>query len=214
MAASHGHAPASGRQAAASASGRQADSPVAAEVPAPGLARAFDHERIWRLTTDMFERGAAMLATCEPVPEAVIGVARGGMPLAQFLGRYYRVPVLQITARHNRSDGIYAAATGIIDLAEEGISASGIPIGRDVLVADDICGTGATLRAVLPAIEVQLRPSTLRVTVLCRNAAASVWPDSWLWDTRDWVVFPWDAAVSEPTEPFTLPDAVHRRRRP
>jgi uncharacterized protein len=197
-----------------SESARRPDSPVTAEVLAPGLARAFDHERIWRLTTDVFERGAGMLASSEPVPAAVVGVARGGIPLAQFLGRYYRVPVLQITARHNRSDDVYAAATGIIKLAEEGISANGLTSGRDVLIADDICGTGATLRAVLPAIEARLRPSTLRVTVLCRNAAASVWPDSWLWDTRDWVVFPWDAAVSEPTEPLTLPHAVHRRRRP
>ena len=187
---------------------------VTAEAPAPGLERAFDHERIWRLTDEVFERGAGMLAACEPVPSAVIGIACGGMPLAQFLGRCYGVPVLQIRARHNLSDDIYAAATGIIELAETGISASGLPGGLDVLAADDICGTGATLRAVLPAIEAQLCPSRLRVTVLCRNAAASVWPDSWLWDTRDWVVFPWDAAVSEPTEPLALPGAVRCRRLP
>lgn len=198
----------------ASASGRRPGSAVTADAPVPGFARTFDHERLWRLTEDVFERGAVMLAAFEPVPAAVIGIARGGIPLARFLGRYYAVPVLQVTARHNLSDDIYAAATGVVDIAGTGISAGGLPGGLDVLVADDICGTGATLRAVLPAVEAQLRPSRLRVTALCRNAAASVWPDSWLWDTRDWVVFPWDAAVTEPTEPLTLPGAVHSRRLP
>jgi hypothetical protein len=42
----------------------------------------------------------------------------------------------------------------------------------------------------------------------------NVSPDSWLWDTRDWVAFPWDAAASEPTDPLTLPGTVQRRQGP
>lgn len=196
----------------ASASSQPPVTVTAAPVTAPGIARVFDHHRVWRLTTDVFERGARMLAACEPVPAVVIGIARGGMPLARFLGSYYGIPVLEITARHNLRDDIYAPATGIVELAEASLSAGALPDRPKVLVADDICGTGATLRAVLPRIKTQLRPSSLHVTTLCRNAAASACPDSWLWDTRDWVVFPWDAATSEPTEPLALPVAVQRRR--
>jgi hypoxanthine phosphoribosyltransferase len=182
--------------------------PVTAPVTAPAVERVFDHQRIWRLTANVFERGAAMLAACEPVPAVVVGIARGGIPLARFLGGHYGVPVLEITARHNRSDDLYTPATGIVELSGAGLRADLLAGRPEVLVADDICGTGATLREVLPRIGTQLQPSRLRVTTLCRNAAASVWPDSWLWDTRDWVVFPWDTDTSEPTQLFTLPDAV------
>lgn len=196
----------------APASRQAPQEPAADGFTGPGTARAFDYQRVWRLTAGVFEQAARMLADCEPVPDAVIGIARGGVPLARILGGCYRVPVLEIRATHNRSDDIYAQATGVVELADASLPAGILPSGLSVLVADDICGTGATVRAVLPRIEARLRPSRLRVAVLCRNAAASAWLDSWLWDTRDWVVFPWDTAPAGPTEPLTLPAAVQHGR--
>lgn len=177
--------------------------------PAPrALARIFDHVRIWHLTSEVFEAAAVMLAVHEQVPDVVVGIARGGMPLAQLLGAHYGVPVLELTARHNLSDGIYAEATGIVELTENSFRDQQHPAGSKILVADDICGTGATSRAVLRWVTGNLRPSRLRMTALCRNEGASPMPDSWLWDTRDWVVFPWNEAITEPTEPLALPVAV------
>jgi hypoxanthine phosphoribosyltransferase len=178
---------------------------------APGPVRVFDHDRIWRLSTDVFEEGARMLAAYEAAPDAVVGVARGGVPLARFLGGHYGVPVLEVTARHNLSDDIYAEATGIVELAGGSIGDSHPPPGSKLLVADDICGTGATLSAVLSWADEHLRPARLRTTVLCRNHGAGMMPDSWVWDTRDWVVFPWNAMPGELTEPLRLPAQVRRK---
>ena len=47
---------------------------------------------------------------------------------------------------------------------------------------------------------------------LCRNEGSSVYPDAWVWDVRDWVVFPWEP--HDPglrTSPLPTPPTVRRR---
>ena len=80
--------------------------------------RVFEHRRIWRLTQDAFASAAALIAGQEPAPEVVLGIARGGVPLARLLAAHYGVPVVELTARHNRSDDLYLPATGQVELPE------------------------------------------------------------------------------------------------
>ncbi|MCI0690145.1 MAG: phosphoribosyltransferase domain-containing protein, partial [Sporichthyaceae bacterium] len=72
-------------------------------------------------------------------------------------------------------------------------------LGGQVLLVDDIYGTGATVDALRPALASHLAPTTLvRTVVLCRNVGATTDPDLWLWTVDDWVRFPW-----EPVPPGT-----------
>lgn len=209
--------------------------------------RVFDHSRVWRLEEVAFAAAARLLADHARThrPDVVVGIARGGVPLARRLGALLGVPMVTVSARHNHSDALYVAATGEVSVPELPAGLRDYSGGR-LLVADDICGTGATLATVTARLTADLRPSDLYAVVLCRNAArdralreagataeapipANVGtqdgvqdgagagsrvgggrgePDAWLWDTRDWVVFGWDAATEHPTEPLPYPVTV------
>lgn len=184
--------------------------PAAAPDNDTAVARVFEHKRVWRLTPDAFTAAAALIAGQEPAPDVVVGIARGGVPLARLLGDHFDVPVAELTARHNHSDDLYVAATGLVELPAEADAILAAHRGAKVLLVDDICGTGATYRAVIPWLSQQLAPVTVRTAALCRSDAAAFTPDTWVWTTLDWVVFPWNDPA-QTTEDLIVPDAPHRR---
>jgi hypoxanthine phosphoribosyltransferase len=190
-------------------------SPASSPVGPPSIQRIFDHRRIWRLDQPTFVAAAALIARHEArhQPQLVIGVARGGVPLANFVGRQLGIDIGTISARHNRSDDLYVQASGHVVLSGEQPGLGEVPAGRRVLVVDDICGTGATFAAVANLLGARLAPNQLRTAVLCRNAAATNRPDVWIWDTRDWVVFPWERPTDQPTEALPAPTSVTWKER-
>jgi hypoxanthine phosphoribosyltransferase len=191
MTTTHGHAPPAGWQA---------------------VQRQFDHQRIWQLSQPVFEQAAALLASAVPPADVVVGIGRGGVPLAELAASRLGIPAVPLRARHNLSDDLYLPASGDVQIAAgEAAALASAVTGRRVLVTDDICGTGATLTAVLDCLAA-LHPAEVRSAVLCRSEAAAFTPDAWLWDTRDWVVFPWNKPARQPTELLRLPPRVRYRR--
>ncbi|MEV7006669.1 phosphoribosyltransferase family protein [Streptosporangium sp. NPDC051022] len=193
--------------------------PPISNLSAPNRQRVFDHRRIWRLEPETFITAAEMLAEHERPhrPDVVIAVARGGVPLGTALGRLLDVPTVSIRLRHNRDDKLEVQATGRVDVVDCTELNRVVP-GSRVLVADDICGTGATLRAVVTLLRQRLGSAGVRAVVLCRNAAGheaegGASPDAWVWDTRDWVVFPWEKPADTPTEPLAAPTGVRAGER-
>ncbi|MET9393840.1 MULTISPECIES: phosphoribosyltransferase family protein [unclassified Streptomyces] len=174
--------------------------------------RVFEHKRIWNLDQEAFQTAAALIAAHEPRPDAVIGIARGGVPLARELATHFGVEAIEITARHNTTDDLYLEATGRVQLPTTTADALGrLASGQRLLVADDICGTGATFKAVLPFLTERLAPGQLRSAVLCRSRAADFTPDTWVWDTLDWVLFPWNEPTDQHTEDLAAPAAVRTK---
>lgn len=173
--------------------------------------RQFDHERIWELSQPVFEQAAVLLAEAAPPADVVVGIARGGIPLAELIAGRLSVPVVPLRARHNLSDDICLPASGDVRIAADEAAALALAVtGRRVLVADDICGTGATLAAVMDRMS-GLHSAEICSAVLCRNEAAAFTPDAWIWETRDWVVFPWNDPAGQPTEILGLPRQVRHR---
>lgn len=172
--------------------------------------RVFEHRRIWRLTQDAFASAAALIAEREPAPDAVVGIARGGVPLARLLASHYGVPVAELMARHNHSDEVYLPATGKVELAATPDAALAAHRGARVLVVDDICGTGSTYHAAVGWLAENLAPTAVRTAALCRSRASAFTPDTWVWDTLDWVVFPWNEPV-ETSEDLVVPAAPRAR---
>ncbi|MGH3694982.1 MAG: phosphoribosyltransferase [Pseudonocardiaceae bacterium] len=177
------------------------------------IERVFEHRRVWRLTQDAFASAAALIAGQEPTPDVVVGIARGGVPLAQLLASHYSVPVVELTARHNRSDDLHLPATGQVELPKEPDAALAAHRGARVLLVDDICGTGSTYRAVVPWLATHLAPAAVRTAALCRSKAATFTPDTWVWDTLDWVVFPWNEPV-QTSEDLIVPASPRTRPAP
>lgn len=173
--------------------------------------RQFDHQRVWELSQPVFEQAAVLLAKAAPAADVVVGIARGGIPLAELAAGRLGVPTVPLRARHNLSDDIYLPASGNVQIAaDEAAALAPAVTGRRVLLADDICGTGATLTAVLDRLR-SLHPAEVRTVVLCRSEAAAFTPDAWVWDTRDWVVFPWNDPAGQPTEMLVLPRQARHR---
>ncbi|MFI6883750.1 phosphoribosyltransferase [Streptosporangium canum] len=185
------------------------------DSPAPSARqRVFDHQRIWQVNPEVFAAAAELLAAHEKPhrPDVVIAIARGGIPLGRALSRLLEVPMISVTLRHNHDDGLKVQATGRVDIIDSA-ELDQVTSGSRVLVVDDICGTGATLSAVAPLLQQRLGSVSVRTVVLCRNAASHdlegvAGPDAWLWNTRDWVIFPWNDPTDMPTEALALPTSV------
>jgi hypoxanthine phosphoribosyltransferase len=190
MTTSHGYPPPAGREA---------------------VQRQFDHERIWELSRPVFEQAAVLLAEAAPPADVIVGIARGGIPLAELVAGRLGVPAVSLRARHNLSDDIYLPASGDVQIAaDEAAALAPAVTGRRVLLADDICGTGATLTIALDRLQA-LHPAEVLTAVLCRSEAAAFTPDAWIWATRDWVVFPWNDPAGQPTEMLALPRQARHR---
>ncbi|UJW28782.1 phosphoribosyltransferase domain-containing protein [Saccharothrix sp. AJ9571] len=174
------------------------------------IQRVFEHRRVWRLTQNAFASAAALIAGQEPTPDVVVGIARGGVPLARLLASHYSVPVVELTARHNHSDDLHFPATGQVELPKEPDAALAAHHGARVLLVDDICGTGSTYHAAIPWLATHLAPAAVRTAALCRSKASAFTPDTWVWDTLDWVVFPWNEPV--PTSEDLIVPASPRGR--
>ncbi|MEU2354410.1 phosphoribosyltransferase family protein [Streptomyces misionensis] len=177
-------------------------------TPATG-ARVFQGKRIWAMSQDAFLAAASLIAVHEETfaAELVIGLARGGVPLAQETGRILCTPTVEIHARHNVSDLVGIQATGEVEVDEVALLAAAATVRR-VLVVDDICGSGATLTAVTALLADA--GVEARTAVLCRNDGARFHSlDTWVWPVADWVAFPWEAPPPPDSTPLPLPRQVH-----
>jgi uncharacterized protein len=167
----------------------------------PARQRTFSRRRVLQVTPTAYDEGVRLLAGAiaarlGPV-SAVVGVANGGVTPARGVGGLLGVPVYQVSARHNPTDALYTQATGEVacDVGPLADALAGGELAGQVLLVDDIYGSGATVEALRPALAPYLAPATLvRAVVLCRNASAAADPDLWLWTVDDWVRFPWEPA--------------------
>jgi hypoxanthine phosphoribosyltransferase len=181
------------------------------------IMRRFAHRRILRLTSEVYVSAVRLLATAvtnrlRPI-EAVIGIGGGGLPPARRLGQLIDTAVYCIGARHNPSDAAYTQATGKVNVhtAALAVALGGRRLTGRVLLVDDICGSGATLKVVRRMLDGHLTSTaTVHPVVLCRNLAADAHLDLWLWTVDDWVSFPWEplALDESPVEYLRLPERV------
>lgn len=173
--------------------------------------RVFRHRSPYLLTPEVceaaFTRLASAIAQDGPL-STVIGIAGGGRAPAEAVAAQLGVPVCHVVARHNTSDAIYTQATGAVTVSVP----RGFPdsLGGRVLLADDICGTGATFAAVTAALTPRFASGTrIDTAALCRNVGSPLRPCWWAWDVDDWVIFPWEAHPGVAVRPLPVPERIH-----
>lgn len=114
--------------------------------------RVFEHQRIWRVTPEALSDACLLLFAAisrdHPKVNHVIAIANGGVAPARVLAGRLGVKARTGRARHNADDGLYRQASGRVTVDFDAFRR---PLGRrkldgTILVGDDICGSGATLR--------------------------------------------------------------------
>jgi hypoxanthine phosphoribosyltransferase len=172
--------------------------------------RVFDHAFAWQMTHRQLISAASLLAAAAarqfgPVNQ-VIAIERGGTEPARIIASQLGAPMHAIRARHNLTSDLYEQATGQVSCTTSSLAIE--TVSGCVLIVDDICGTGATLRAVTSLLSELADPGAcLHSATLCRNAGTAARPGLTVWDNlREWVVFPWEPRPPAGTIIRTLPD--------
>ena len=133
------------------------------------------------------------------LPDIIVGLERGGLIPAVVLSHYLEArPLLSLPVRRTTSDAIYAEkCPPCVGTPPPHFSL--IP-GRDILVVDDIVGSGETLEAVLHLLA-NYAPARLRSAVYFVNrnhwemghTGEPAHAISYIGEeVRGWVIFPWE----------------------
>ncbi|RMI46713.1 phosphoribosyltransferase [Streptomyces triticirhizae] len=135
--------------------------------------------------------------TAGGAPDVVVGIVRGGMIPAAWLAHRLGIrDVRAIEVTHTTGDGIHAAKT-LLPTTRNPASLGDLT-GLDVLLVDDIAGSGATLAHTASLLR-GLGTARVRTAVLTVNRA------NWTQETEPhhaidhiaslndtWIVFPWE----------------------
>lgn len=189
--------------------------PAVTERPAeqPGMwSRQGPYLLDWAAFGTLAEDLAAMVRDEGFAPDAVLALARGGLPTAGCLACALDVTTVHaLRVRRTTNDSQYAAKQRpVID------AAGPLPFapGHRVLVVDDIVGTGATAHAVLDHLtEAGIAPDDVRFAALVRNHRSGYVPDHCAAVIDDWIVFPWEADRGDTPDGRPFPQELRVRGR-
>lgn len=140
----------------------------------------------WDLYGEAVEDLAHMVVDDGYVPDVILSVARGGMPLGACLG--YRLGIKDVSVV---SVEFY---TGVEERLPEPVLLPPTPpkeslAGRKVLIADDVADTGGTMGSVLQFLDTVA--ADVRVAVLYQKPHSTI-DCEYVWRrTSDWITFPW-----------------------
>jgi uncharacterized protein len=136
--------------------------------------------------------------TADGLPDVLVGILRGGMVPAVVLSHALGCrDVRGVSVTCTRADSVNAAKASRPVLSNPG--SAGQIAGRDVLIVDDVAGTGATA-ATAAALMRALGAARVRTAVCAVNSLN--WPADGLGPEqaltyiggchRGWVIFPWE----------------------
>lgn len=131
------------------------------------------------------------------MPQVVVGIVRGGMIPAAWLAHRLAIrDVRTVEVTRTTSDGINAAKNTVPSVRNP--ASLGDLTGLDVLLVDDIAGSGVTLAHTVRLIH-GLSPARVRTAVFAVNRANWAQSSDPRHDidciaslTDTWVVFPWE----------------------
>ena len=123
-------------------------------------------------------------------PDAVVGIARGGLPVAVTLSNLLDVPDFRILGIfRNASNSRYSdRRSAWFDY----LTPTRPLAGRRILVVDDIMGDGGTMSLATDILR-EHGAGPVRSAVLACNVNSLQRPDHHCLEVDDWTVFPWEA---------------------
>ena len=125
------------------------------------------------------------------LPTYVIGITRGGLIPATYLSHYFEIPLLtlSLSLRDNKS---FVSDNQMQDMANL------LYVGHRVLIIDDICDSGATLKILKDKLDKTGFSNRIKTAVLVYNEGQDIFTPDYIGlsinkhsDPR-WIIFPWE----------------------
>ena len=122
--------------------------------------------------------------------DAVIGIARGGMLLAQMLGEYYNMRQVFIVNTIGYKEQQKLNSVEIFSLP----NLHGV---KSALVVDDIVDSGDTMRVVIDTLQRNYKDTTFFTAALFYKPTASFKPNWYSKNPKGWIDFFWSEDLKE-----------------
>ena len=139
----------------------------------------------WEEFGSLAERLATSIARSGEEYELVIGILRGGGPLALMVADRVRAKADFINVKSYMGMGSRKEPRVLSTITED-IS------GRKTLVVDDLVDEGTTMEFVVSFLRDNCGPKLLRTSTLFIKPWSRFKPDYYLDTIEEWVVFPWE----------------------
>ncbi len=114
----------------------------------------------------------------------VVGIARGGIPVAMVVSDHLNVKIDFVNVKSYNDIG-KRTTPRILSTLTEGIE------GKDVLLVDDLVDQGDTM-AFMKRYLLDMKPKTLETAVMFKKPWSRTEPDYFLENVSEWVVFPFE----------------------
>jgi hypoxanthine phosphoribosyltransferase len=142
-------------------------------------------------------RALALRVARDYEPEIVLGIAKAGVIPGVVVASIMQCEFSSMTVTR-RDDG------------SEPVLVSGPPTtirGRRILVVDETCDTGSTMRLALSEVRA-LKPAEVRTAVSFKTGEYT--PDYHAFETESFIILPWDREIIQGGELIVRPDYATR----
>jgi uncharacterized protein len=153
----------------------------------PGMPNAEFLELSWELFGELCRVLAVKVATSGYQPDLVVGIAKAGVIPGAVVASILRCDFYSLKISRDSGGERVRARPKILSAAPKEAA------GKRVLVVDEICTSGETLRIALNALR-QVKPSEVR-TATSLVKVGGYRPDYHALETSATVAFPWDRHV-------------------
>lgn len=117
--------------------------------------------------------------------DLIVGIARGGIPLAMVLADRLRIPIDFINVKSYLSERKRGKVKILSTLLSDAKN-------KDVLLVDDLVDEGDTMETIVNYLHNKYSPVRLKTAVLFKKPWSNFQPDYYVGTTEAWVVFPWE----------------------
>lgn len=122
--------------------------------------------------------------------DAIMGISRGGLSMAQMLGEYYDIRKVYAINSISYKDTIKLDEVKIFNIPD--LSAS-----KAVLIVDDIVDSGDTLVKILDILKEKYPQVDLYVASIFYKKSAKIAPDWFVREPKNWIEFFWTVDLKE-----------------
>lgn len=142
-------------------------------------------------------RALALRVAREYEPEVVLGVAKAGVIPGVVVASIMQCDFASMVVTRTEADSDPILVTGPPSTIR----------GRRVLIVDETCNTGSTMRLALSEVNA-LKPSEVRTAVSFKTGKYA--PDYHAFETGSFIILPWDREIIQDGELITRPDYAAR----